>query len=127
MRTVRQVSLRVLATAAVVISAASSAQAATVTYTNGTLIVIEGNPQPQETNIFFQGATNAKTQDGNVGSQSGTGLINFTTTTAADFANGFATISTCNSCNPAPLIHSVTITSPNGLQWNDMVFGALPT
>jgi|SRR5262245_55975296 len=107
-------------------SLANGAQAVT-TYTNGTLIVIEGNPQPNETNIFMQGLPNATDRDGNVGSQSGTDLIHFKTTTPVDFSNGFATITTCNSCSPAPLIHNVTITSPTGLLWNDMLFGALPT
>jgi hypothetical protein len=102
-----------------------AAQAATTTYTNGSLTVIEGNPQPKETFIFLPGGTNTTSENGNVGSQTGTSLINFLTTTPVDFAQGFATITTCNSCKPAPLIGSVTLTSPTGLKWNDVLFGAL--
>jgi hypothetical protein len=93
-----------------------AAHAATVTMTNGALSVTEGEPTPAETHIFFDAATNTMSGTGHVGSQTGTTVFSFTSTTdALIFANGFSTIDPVTG-----LINQLKVSAPSGFLFNDL-------
>lgn len=115
----RNLAFGVLSAAVLTLTAVPAAQAVTTT-TNGALSVSEGQPTPAETHIFFDAATNTTSGIGHVGSQTGTPLFSFTSTTdSLNFANGFAQIDPVTG-----LINALTITSPTGFLFNDLVFQA---
>jgi hypothetical protein len=108
---------------AALICAVASAQAATVTYTGGSLTVVEGSPTPSETKIYFDGAVGVQTGTGHLGSQTGTGLFSFSSNPGnpLTYAEGFATVDPLSATG---VITYLDIKSPTGLQWNDMIFAA---
>ena len=96
-----------------------SAQAIT-TINNGALSVTQGEPTPAEVHIFLDAATNTNSGTGHVGSQTGTPLFSFTSSTdALNFANGFSTIDPVTG-----LINQLKVTAQSGFLFNDLVFRA---
>jgi PEP-CTERM motif-containing protein len=78
-----------------------------------------------EVKIFFDAADNVTTASGHVGSQTGlagTPIVTFTTNIAADFANGYATITPHTHGTE---ITSVTFSVPTGWFFTDTLFSTL--
>jgi hypothetical protein len=99
-----------------------AAHAATVTFSSGAFSVTQGEPTPNETQIFFNAATNTTSATGNVGSQTGTPIFTFTSSTDSfDVANGFATGGLTAT---AGLLNQLTIKAPTGFLFNDLIFRA---
>jgi hypothetical protein len=116
---VKNLALGVFSAAVLSLVVVPAAHAVTTT-TNGLLSVSQGQPTPNEPNIYFDAATNTASGIGHYESQTGTPLFSFTSSTdSLNFANGFATIDAVTG-----LINALTISSPTGFLFNDLIFQA---